>query len=114
MLDTSDRAVPAALPPTHHPVSGAAADRVGVDRIGETRVKPRRVKKAAAAPEVIFRSEAGYPDITAKVLKPGRALPTSRPTAHIEQGCNELWLDAAEARAVIRYLMRTMPELERK
>ena len=34
-----------------------------------------------------------------------------KPTVQLEGGCNEFWLDADEAIAVIAYLQRVLPEL---
>jgi hypothetical protein len=35
------------------------------------------------------------------------------PSVRLEAGCNELWLSAGEARAVIAYLQEVLPDLER-
>ena len=38
--------------------------------------------------------------------------PRERPFIHLECGCNEFWLDAGEAKAVLAYLKDAIPVLE--
>lgn len=58
--------------------------------------------------ETVFTGDDG--NITAKI---DRTSDPGRPLVCIEYICNELWLDADEARAVAAYLQRILPVLER-
>jgi hypothetical protein len=57
--------------------------------------------------ETIF--DGGNIAITARV---DRTSDPGDPNIQIESGCNELWLNADEAQAVLEYLQRIVPTLK--
>lgn len=59
--------------------------------------------------ETIFNGPNSSVPITGEIDRsdPGN------PVVRLEAGCNEFWLDADETRAVIAYLQRVMPILDR-
>jgi hypothetical protein len=54
--------------------------------------------------------EGGNCPITAEI---DRSSDPGSPAVRLECGCNEFWLDVDQARAVLSYLARALPVLER-
>jgi hypothetical protein len=57
--------------------------------------------------EILCRTIEGH-DMSADIDRSDPA----RPAIHLECSCNEFWLDADEAFALLEYLTRTLPKLQ--